>query len=215
MRDGGEMYKNPAFIIGLVIFVSLLLLANYFFPTSLIRYRMTIHIEMPDGREVSGSGVIQVQQHNYASQRQNRNNLFTENRVIGEAIIINSSKHGKIFALLATENSNQNYPHFIAEKIIRKNKKGEKILLKTLPPVFVTFTDTSDPTSIRRLSNKDFQLKSVTVEETDDEVTTEILKVLPWLATQSLVDEDISEELINIGWNEDFTYLPKSVFIQP
>ena len=192
----------------LIVAAGLLGLAFYLFlwPTTVsARYRLTLNAEV-DGQPKSGSGVIEITRiYNPTGQL-----LEIENRIRGEAFALDLGEKGKIFALLRptilgkdgtgpiniidtvwrdkidayplSENKRRNFA------ALREASGTRDVMLDQLP-MLVRFRDTNDPTTMEFLKPQNLEpnfgpgvkMTGATIEITRDEVTTGILRHLPWL----------------------------------
>ena len=170
-----------------------------------IHYRLTVEVETPEGLR-SGSSVIEVRisetGEDYWANPEARGQSA---KLRGEAVAVELPDGRVLFALLRSEDMVDAaawWPFRIAanpcitgeysairnaEEMQRSGASGE------LPwgsyPMLVTFGDLADPTSVELVDPDDLaatfgegvRLKRVTVEFTDDLVTNEIEKTLPWI----------------------------------
>jgi hypothetical protein len=170
------------------------------------RYRMTVEVETPQGVR-TGSSVIQVT----TSDGRNPGGLFpygeVGTQVRGEAVATDLPGGRTLFALLQSEDRGVDaasyyalaalppdppitgtdaYPRMIAQLVKRRD-------LGTMPrkayPVLVTFTDIRNPKTVARVDPDNLAasfgpgvtLRRITVQITDDPVTTGIENRLGWL----------------------------------
>jgi hypothetical protein len=179
------------------------------------RYRLTVEVDTPKGVK-TGSSVIAVEQ---AQVRPGSNpaSIGLDRRVRGEAVAVDLPGGQTLFALLRSDN-NVDWASYVfvylavdqsaenAADIARKvlEVEGVRTLPRMWPPVahldersaypmFVTFTDLADPTSVARVDPDDLtasfggptSLRRITVQLTEDPVTSGIEERLKWLvATQ-------------------------------
>ncbi len=165
---------------------------EYVVPTTW-RYKITIEIETPEGIK-SGSAVREVRAWKNAAKIINPDVAPIEYEVIGEAVVVDLGERGVLFGLMNnfaylesgnafwTENSNS----LDSYKSLRIGDRSE---LKKDLPAFVTFSDLNDPKSvvgcgpavIESVLGKGVRLRSIMIEITDNPVTQDIEKILPWL----------------------------------
>ena len=191
-----------AWIIGIVLVLAMLgYCRDVIFPYSW-HQKMTIEVEA-DGQVYSGSSVVRV------SWRKNdplgaANGATWLSSLRGEAPFVEIPGRGVLFALLRTAN-NSSHAENLATGILTnrlgsprgnedlmavKEAEGETfILTEAYYPLLVTFTDISDPKTIKvvdpgNLSSTfglEFSLKQITVEITNEPVTEgKIAQVLGW-----------------------------------
>ena len=121
----------------------------------------------------------------------------------GEAVVLDLRNRGKLFALLFRKSKHSVYglkdfvPHFWGRELILcaedvawvAGLKGTRTVALNDLPFLVRFRDINDPTSVEEVAPDDLaanfgpgvQLKSATIEITNDAVTTGITDKLPWL----------------------------------
>lgn len=155
-------------------------------------YRMTVEIETPEGVR-SGSGVIEV-------GAANRVKFLPEGGVRsvyvrGQAVIIEMPTGGPIFALMKYEEGGlvplwmalrTLVPDFNPMDMVKaagRMRLGQKgVVQRKNYPMLVRFTDIEDPKTVEQIDPGDlgasfgegYMLKSITIEITDDPVTTGI-----------------------------------------
>ncbi len=169
--------------------------------TSSYRYKMTVEVETPDGLR-TGNAVREVtvtRPPNIPMLGENR----IQRRVDGEAVVVDLTGGHTLFALLVGEGHNSLQPHLGISTLLRE--KGTRMPrpieiwpampktrapeFKSLMPMLVTFGDLDDPTSVESLGPKDLpiffgsgvKLRRITVQITDDPVTTGIEERLGWM----------------------------------
>ena len=118
---------------------------------------------------------------------------------IGEAVAIDLGQRGVVFALMSDQSwENGLYQAFPTQDAY--SRRGFEYYRKTLKtgmqaewrenqPIFVTFNDLNDPLSVKsvRIGNLEqefgegIRFKRISVEITDEPVTRDIEKWLPWL----------------------------------
>ncbi|MEZ0226754.1 MAG: hypothetical protein ACAH83_19510 [Alphaproteobacteria bacterium] len=171
------------------------------------RYRMTVTVETPEGLK-TGSAVREVSyQKGIALTPEMLPNIGLK----GEAIVVDLGKYGVLFALLTGAVHGPDYGSDIIFNVLpakgvksgrdRIPPKGEIVRLTPAQyPLFVRFGDLNDPKSLEGVTRAEMsgintvsyflkgemfgdgvQLKEVTIELTDDDVTWTIEKWLKWL----------------------------------
>lgn len=174
------------------------------------RYRLTVEVETPEGLK-TGSSVIEVQQTlvragsvpaNQAVERRVRGEAAAVDLPGGKTLfaLLRSDNDpdwaSRVYVLLAPQ---ENKPFEDALDDVLEIK-GERTLPRTWPadlwipersayPMLVTFGDPADPTSVAQVDPDDLaatfgegvKLKRITVELTDDPVTTGIEERLGWM----------------------------------
>lgn len=169
------------------------------------RFKMTLEVDTPEGVK-SGSSVYEVEAKNVAALTPGGVGLQVNVR--GEAIAVDLPEGRTVFALLKAVNANGHddlgYTSMVAlDPLFRWDyvESAERIATgvgltspaEVLPenyPMLVTFTDIDDPKSVQRVDPANLaasfgpgtHLKRITVEVTDDDVTTGIEKRLRWLS---------------------------------
>lgn len=169
------------------------------------RYRLTVEVETPQGLR-TGSSVIEVDVsqtgENAWATPEARGLRF---KICGEAVAVDLPNGQVLFALLSGEDSPQRAaglpyaaldpPDFEGEfDYIKKTRTLERtdglgVVPSNVYPMLVTFGDLADPASVERVDPADLaasvgegvRLKRITVQMTDDPVTTGIEKRLEWL----------------------------------
>lgn len=170
------------------------------------RYRLTVEVETPQGLR-SGSSVIEVDVsqtgENAWATPEARGLRF---KIRGEAVAVDLPNGQVLFALLSGEDSPQRAaglpyatlqpPRFEGEfDYIKRTRALERtdrlgVVPRSAYPMLVTFGDLSDPASVELVDPDDLaasfgegvRLKRLTVQMTDDPVTTGTQKRLAWLA---------------------------------
>lgn len=169
------------------------------------RYRMTVEVETPEGLR-TGSSVIEV-----TSRREIRilpEMHIRSSTMRGEAVAVDLPGGQTLFALLRGE-GNRHFgnlngdalgppgaearklgadPAAIPRKIMSRNAAGEPIEISGLP-ILVRFRNIRNPASVELVDpdnlaasfGKAVSLRRITLQVTDDPVTTDIKKRLPWL----------------------------------
>lgn len=200
---GGCMVWGLGIVVALVAAVWLFWTFRY--PTYSYNFRMTVAVETPDGVK-SGSSVYSVSagdRPKLTAEEGSRSMV-----VKGEAVAVDLPDGKTLFALLKT---NAHFgdmsglsmtaldPTFksglydtvgTARRISKRN--GVKESAEVSPsdyPMFVTFADINDPKSVVQVDPSDpaatlgqgYAIKSITIEITDDLVTTGIEQRLAWL----------------------------------
>lgn len=169
------------------------------------RYRLTVEVETPDGPRI-GSSVLEV-----ALSETGDDAWVTPEasgvraKLRGEVVAVDLPDDKVLFALLRTEEQGDagawwpfrigSNPNFSGEFSGVRNARAMEAsnaggdLPRDSYPMLVTFGDLADPTSVERVDPNDLaasfgkgvRLKRITVQMTDDPVTTEVEKRLPWL----------------------------------
>ena len=166
------------------------------------RFELTVEVDTPEELR-SGSGVYEVWANNKTS-------LLPEEAkrdwgVRGEAVAVDLPNGRTLFALLKTNAIHQDMaglsmtaldPAFRNDVVESAGRiaSGEGVrqqaeVAREDYPMLVTFRDLADPTSVQAANPADFSsvfgpgyaLRRVSVQITDDEVTTGIERRLPWL----------------------------------
>jgi hypothetical protein len=173
------------------------------------RYRLTVEVETPEGLR-TGSSVIEVQQSIGRTAMDGFAGGSVFLRIRGEAVAVDLPDGRTLYALLRSggdvEWAARVIP-FLSPDAEDDNPlddflqlKGKKDLPRTFPPVawikersaypmLVTFGDEADPASVAEVDPDDLaasfgegvKLKRITVELTDDPVTSGIEARLGWL----------------------------------
>lgn len=178
-------------------------------PTPDYRYRLTVEVDTPEGLR-SGSSVIEIRQ----TMGRSTMGGFSEQvsyRNRGEAVAVDVADEQTLYALLRSD-SNVQWAALVVP-ILAPDAGDENLfddvfllegkhkLRRTYSPLgrsveyqawpmFVTFDDEADPTSVERVDPDDLaasfgegvSLKRITVQMTDDPVTRGIEERLGWLA---------------------------------
>lgn len=175
------------------------------FGNPVYRFKMTVEVETPDGLK-RGASVYAVSATNYSPtifpEARGRSR-----EVVGEAVAVEVSPDKTLFALMKTVNGagddNLAYLSMVTLDPAYKNdwvesaqriSSGDGIrspvdVAEGDYPLLVTFTDIDDPRSVQRVDPANLaasfgpgiRLKRITVEVTDDDVTTGFEKQLRWL----------------------------------
>jgi hypothetical protein len=173
-------------------------------PDATLRYRMTVEVETPEGLR-KGSTVRELrftEAGNHPSTGESRAQID----IVGEALAVDLPNGRTLFALLTGADGDVDYAKRIADRSgIWSEGKSLTIgpvvelwptaptapkLAHTSPlPMFVTFRDVTDPTSVFEVEpsklvatfGTGYRLKSVTVQVTDQPVTRGIRQRLIWL----------------------------------
>lgn len=162
------------------------------------RYKMTVIVDTPEG-EKSASAVREV------TVRIIRRGVHpqtprVEKDVSGEAVMLDLKDRGILFATMDTSGSYRIVfeafpgPPGLTEEGMAyykklKNKKAVIEPGRVPNPLLVTFTDLTDPMSVKEVDPNNLEeifgqgvrLKEINIEMTDDPVTWRIKKTLPWL----------------------------------
>lgn len=166
--------------------------------TDKLRYRMKLEVETPQGLR-TGNAVREVSHFKpwpIPSIGESRQQW----RVKGEAVMVDLSGGKILFAVLSGEDGNVDFGGWSVWWLFRQIG-GQQIELWPASPVtnaprisaprpmLVTFSDIADPASVKLVDPADLaasfgpgvKLKRITVEITDDPVTSGIEKRLGWL----------------------------------
>ncbi len=192
----------------LLIFFGLLIGSLVFwkvnYPYASWRFKITVEIETPDGIK-SGYAVREVTAVTQPSITPETHPVTYG--VIGEAVAIDLGDRGVAFALLGYTEVFKAFPkeakttkEFI--EYYSNLPVGQKAVLTNAHPQIVTFTDINDPLTVKMVLGSRFNvkkqdldpvndfealfgqgvtLKQVIIEITDEPVTWDIEKWLPWL----------------------------------
>jgi hypothetical protein len=149
-----------------------------------LRYKMTVTVTTPEG-EKSGYAVRSVF-CTWLSAEEKEDKSVCE-VVLGEAVVIDLGKRGVLFSRIGDADE----AHFIFRTFSGKPKG-------TVPvdyPIaeMVTFTNLKDPKTIKTVDYKNLAksfgggvtLKSIKVALTDEPLTKDIAKLLPWLKSKN------------------------------
>ena len=179
------------------------------YPYGSWRYKITVEIETPEGVK-SGSAVREV---TAVMQPQITPETHPVNYgVIGEAVTIDLGNRGVVFALLGYTEVFKAFP--ITPKTTEERIKyystlpvGQKAVLTNYYPQIVTFENLNDPLTVKIVLGSRFnvekqdldpvndfeallgqgvKLKQVIIEITDEPLTWEIEKWLPWLPERKI-----------------------------
>ena len=179
---------------------------------STYRFRLTVEVDTPEGTR-SGSSVYEVMARNMPGM--DPSGMVREWKVRGEAVAIDLPGGEVLFALLKTVNPTGhddlayssmaaldpafNYDYVESARRIA-NGAGIRSSTELSPrdyPMLVTFRDIADPKTVERVDPTNFpatfgsgvRLKRITVEVTDDAVTSGIEKRLPSYGAETGFDE--------------------------
>jgi hypothetical protein len=191
---------------GFVLLLGFLVVVWLTHRPEVIRYKMTVEVDTPSGprsgfavREASVSRPLPIPLPGESHPRA---------RVRGEAVAVDVAPGKALYALLAGANGDVDYGARVALEVLRdgpgwfeepqvevwprapvseRNQQGEP-----LAPLLVTFADPADPKSVLAVDPDNLAasfgpgvtLKRVTVEITDDEVTTGIEKRLAMIGVE-------------------------------
>ena len=168
------------------------------------RYRMTVEVETPQGLR-SGSSVIEIKVGDPGRGPLVLPEAGTTAKVRGEAVAVDLPGGKVLFALLSKPGFTTGAAEFPYEALRPSRYSGEYGLIKrtremedmqevgVLPksayPMLVTFGDLTDPESAEEVDMQDLaasfgegvKLKHITVQMTDEPVTTGIEKRLGWM----------------------------------
>ena len=169
------------------------------------RYRMTVEVETPEGVRTGSSVIAVTQSEGPAGGDPARSQTYRKIR--GEAVAVGLPGGKTLFALLRSESDIEwaetvvlmaappsshepGGPSFEGAVEVRRTFPGNvRLKERSGYPMLVTFADVSDPTSVELVDPDDLaasfgegvKLKRITVELTDDPVTTGIEEQLAWL----------------------------------
>lgn len=180
-------------------------LAGLFSSDTHLNYRMTVFVETPEGIK-TGSSVWGMSCHSeiHLLPQQTGGHCGIGN---AEAVVVDMGQRGKLFALIRNITFGEAFefsviPHF---PLGSKTPPGTKV---TLPlkhyPLLVAFKDLNDPTSVENvlevmgtysipmdlvvtkdhfeeIFGQGVKLKEITLEAVQENITTNIDTVLPWL----------------------------------
>jgi len=164
---------------------------------------MTVVVATPHG-EVSGSSVVQVNWYKHAFPPLSGG--WGHHTVKGEAVVVDLGEGQLLFALLSYYSGNPGYTWGVAFDLFGRgyddklaavraaNGRGPVALPLNLYPMFVRFRDLDDRKTVERVDPSDlavsfgpgYRLVRVTLEITNDSVTTGIEKRLKWLANRQV-----------------------------
>ena len=186
-------------ILALVIMMLAAILLSACGPDAKYRYKMVVEVETPDGIK-AGHAVREV--HYYEGGGFMFGEGRPQMRLTGEAVAIDLPRGRTLFALLTGRDGYEDYSHNGISAIFRVMdrdigpKGGPHELWPKVPvirepitdpvPALVTFRDMRDPKSIELVDPDDlgksfgpgYRLKSITIEVTDEPVTSAIGKRL-------------------------------------
>jgi hypothetical protein len=173
-------------------------------------YKMTVHVLTPEGDKTFSS--VRGLEQKEISSMQSSSGRTVKRKLTGQAVIIDGN--GRTYYALLTKPDNADYATLITgaalapfipadipeSDIVGRSRamsqvKGAHPLPRTLParlgrppfeawPMFVTFDDPKDPKTVREVSPDSIGVSGITIEITDEDVTTGIDKRLEWLRTQ-------------------------------
>lgn len=184
--------------------------------SSIIRYRMTITVETPQGVR-SGSSVIEV---NTVKGRRLGDDAGIGYRVRGEAAVVEMPNGQTMFATLQSKARGVDYPAYLlhsalnngvvspplsrsyeigdweAEEAEARTVKPSIVLAETDYPILARFRDRNDPKTVEVVDPSDLQadfgnqvkLHSISITVTTDPVTTGIATKLPSYKSETGVD---------------------------
>ena len=170
------------------------------FPSGTWRYKITVEVETPEGIK-SGSAVREVFATSSFAFNPDVSSVY--HSVSGEAVVVDLGKRGVLFVLIdwdsyneffaafpyRSENLRDEIKHYKGLKNVKASLMQDGVYSRKIPTYFVTFKDLNDPLSVEGVDNQKMditfgagvRLKDVTIEPTDEPVTHEIEKWLPWL----------------------------------
>lgn len=159
---------------------------DYYSPSGTWRYKVTVTVETPEGIK-TGSAVRVASTYTEQSIIPQQGGRFY-NISRGEAVVVDLGKRGVLFSIM----SGQDEAEFVFKSFAGKEKtnKISSTLVKYPYVSTLTFTDLNNPKTVKGVEYKNLAksfgegvtLKEVTVEITDEPVTTGIEKWLPWLS---------------------------------
>lgn len=168
------------------------------------RYRLTVAVES-GGRVYTGSSVIQVRSVKQGPLTQ----AVSLPKVTGDAVVVDVPGRNPIFVLLSQRGGGdwdasiaiETFRHRLPnpkDSVVAPENRGQMAALRgdaaEIPadeyPLVVAFGDLSRPETVYELPSHDLsralgpgsRVLSMTIEMTDDQVTYQIDKVLPWVA---------------------------------
>lgn len=162
------------------------------------RFKMTVEVETPEGLK-TGWSVYEVEANNVVALTPG--GVGRERKLRGQAVVVDIASGKALFALVGNDSlaemsmaaldpAYKNDWVESAERIAAGTGIQSPALIMTWNyPMLVTFTDIDDPKSVQRVDPANLaasfglgiRLKRITVEVTDDDVTTGIEKRLRWL----------------------------------
>jgi len=180
------------------------------FPVSRVHYRLDVTF-LVDGQEVTGSGVQLLVVRRVSGLGQKRAIWTTS----GEAVAVDLPGGQTVYALMTTQKPDGTYTGGIGSYQVQvseacklKEQRGDRDwteyvrfvgtvsgtcqVPRDISPIMVTFTDETDPTSVKRVLpdaaeavlGPGVQFKRTTLTITDEPVSTGINERLPWLSDQ-------------------------------
>lgn len=161
------------------------------------RFKMTVEVETPEGLK-TGWSVYEVEANNVVALTPG--GVGRERKLRGQAVVVDIASGKALFALVendslaemsmaALDPAYKNDWVESAKRIAAGTSIQSPALIMTWNhPMLVTFTDIDDPSSVQRVDpanlaasfGPNIRLKRITVEVTDDDVTTGIEKRLRW-----------------------------------
>jgi hypothetical protein len=182
-------------------------------PSEMLRYRLTVEVETPEGVKSGYS----VWEYRVTDIKVGFTPQSTEQR--GEAVAVELPNGQTLFALLIDGDGFPDYPRHVIEDMLRQTPEYkanyETAFLEVFPvwtrgrkswvvppwrspsgpsekprsayPMLVTFKDIADPASVKRVDpgdmstsfGKGYRIKAITVQVTDEQVTTGVQDRLP------------------------------------
>jgi hypothetical protein len=179
------------------------------------RYKITVEVDTPQGLK-SGFAVREIIYTKQVIKLPGMAGTASSQR--GEAVAVDLPNGQVLFGLLSTDGYQTLQAAFGDDspetldaaqsdrRVVELHPKPGSIPAQSGYPMLVTFTDIADPASVKLADPADLaasygpgvQLKRITVEITDDPVTSGIEKRLGWL-TKSLKGYDFHPEGIPVG----------------
>jgi hypothetical protein len=169
---------------------------KYEFPSATWRYKMTVTVETPEGIK-TGSAVREVHVRTEPKILPEQSPIHYS--VKGEAVTVDLGNNRYLFYTMATDHAflvlscayGVDMYSFEAIKYYSELKANRVSLLdkKCLASSFVTFKDIKDPETVIKVDPNNLSeplgvgvnLKDITIEMTDEQVTWDVGKYLDWL----------------------------------
>ncbi len=177
------------------------------FPSTSWRYKITIEIETPEGIK-SGAAVREVRAWKNAAKLINPDVAPIEYEVIGEAVVVDLGKRGVLFGLIdwdSYEEVESSFPEIASNvseylEYYERLESGSRSTLRNNQPKIVTFDNIEDPrtaklvyerklygngqvdvNNFQNIFGKGIDLKQITIEISENPVSSGIEKKLPFL----------------------------------
>ncbi len=159
------------------------------------RFRMTVEVQTPQG-PVSGSSVLEIQANRQTDLMTGGNTVGVD--LTGEAVAVDLPDGRTLFAVLRLADQkiddlptvvmktlDPQFDYDRADSAMRiargRGAEGPVALSPEAYPLLVMFADIADPTSVERVDPAAIGVTRITLETTDDPVTTGIERRLAWL----------------------------------